>query len=122
METTRNNNAGSMSAFDDAWHNHLASTAGQHLYRDLAFEIIDQERAAKQRSIRLAAGLILHIAGALALAALAAVAIAHAWPAFVAYQAAEQDRLDREQIGLETAYHEQALDSLLRSRPADNEL
>lgn len=103
-------------------------------YRNLAIELTMQDpstrrrryaearRAAKQRSIRLAAGLILHIAGALALAALAAVAIAHAWPAFVAYQAAEQDRLDREQIGLETAYHEQALDSLLRTRPAGNEL
>lgn len=122
METTRKKNAGTMSDLDDAWHNALASTAGQHLYRDLAFEIIDHERAAKARSVRLAAVFILYMAAALVGAVLVAVAIAHAWPAFVAYQAAEQDRLDREQIGLETAYHEQALDSLLRSHPEDTGL
>lgn len=91
-------------------------------YRNLAIELTMQERAAKQRSIRMAAGLILYMAAGLAGAVLVAVAIAHAWPAFVAYQAAEQDRLDREQLGLETAYHEQALDSLLRSHPEDTGL
>ena len=114
METTRKKNAGTMSDLDDAWHNALASTASEDYYRALAFEIIDRRRASRARSIRMAAGLILYMAAGLAGAVLVAVAIAHAWPAFVAYQAAEQDRLDREQIGLETAYHEQALDSLLR--------
>lgn len=122
METTRKKNAGTMSDWDDAWHNALASTASEEYYRELAFEIIDRRRASRARSIRLAAGLILYMAAGLAGAVLVAVAIAHAWPAFVAYQAAEQDRLDREQIGLETAYHEQALDSLLRSHPEDTGL
>lgn len=91
-------------------------------YRELAIDITMQERAARQRSIRMAAELTLRLGAAIVTGAAGIAILCHAWPAFCAYQQAEQDRLDREYEGLEDAYHQQALDSLLRSHPEDTGL
>lgn len=90
-------------------------------YREIAVRLTAQEEARRRaRADRMLAELVLRLTAAAVIGIAVIFILAHAWPAFVAYQSAEQDRLDREQIGLETAYHEQALDSLLRSHPQTN--